>query len=102
MAVADCASVAGSGQGAPLGGVGAHQRQPPWESLDDAFTEDPGLITTVTTGYCGMNIIAFGEGPVLDRLLQGVLATSVFIGMATRVGWSFESKCAISNIAIKL
>lgn len=40
-----------------------------------------GLITTVTTGYFGMNIIAFGEGPLLERLLHGVLATFVFVGM---------------------
>jgi hypothetical protein len=40
-----------------------------------------GLIATVTTGYFGMNIIAFGEGPVLERALHGLLATSVFIGL---------------------
>ena len=40
-----------------------------------------GLITTVTTGYFGMNIIAFGEGPPLERLVHGVLATLVFVGM---------------------
>ena len=40
-----------------------------------------GLIATVTTGYFGMNIIAFGEGPVLERLLHGVLATAFFVGM---------------------
>ncbi|QTN27236.1 hypothetical protein HZ993_18350 [Rhodoferax sp. AJA081-3] len=40
-----------------------------------------GLITTVTTGYFGMNIIAFGDGAPWERLLHGVLATSVFVGM---------------------
>ncbi len=40
-----------------------------------------GLITTVTTGYFGMNIIAFGEGPPMERLVHGVLATLVFVGM---------------------
>ncbi|MES2951302.1 MAG: CorA family divalent cation transporter [Pseudomonadota bacterium] len=40
-----------------------------------------GLITTVTTGYFGMNIIAFGEGTPWQRLAHGVLATAVFIGM---------------------
>lgn len=40
-----------------------------------------GLITTVTTGYFGMNIIAFGEGPPMERLIHGVLATLVFVGM---------------------
>lgn len=40
-----------------------------------------GLIATVTTGYFGMNIIAFGEGPVLERLLHGVVATFVFVGL---------------------
>jgi hypothetical protein len=39
------------------------------------------LIATVTTGYFGMNIIAFGEGTPLDRLIHGVLATSVFIAL---------------------
>ena len=38
-----------------------------------------GLIATVTTGYFGMNIIAFGEGPPLERLIHGVLATAAFI-----------------------
>lgn len=38
-----------------------------------------GLIATVTTGYFGMNIIAFGEGPPLERLIHGVLATVVFV-----------------------
>jgi len=40
-----------------------------------------GLIATVTTGYFGMNIIPFGEGTVAERLLHGVVATSVFIGL---------------------
>lgn len=40
-----------------------------------------GLIATVTTGYFGMNIIAFGEGPILERALHGLLATTVFIGL---------------------
>ena len=40
-----------------------------------------GLITTVTTGYFGMNIIAFGDGTPWERLLHGVLATAVFVGM---------------------
>ena len=40
-----------------------------------------GLIATVTTGYFGMNIIPFGEGPPLQRLLHGVLATTFFVGM---------------------
>jgi len=38
-----------------------------------------GLIATVTTGYFGMNIIAFGDGSILQRALHGLLATSVFI-----------------------
>lgn len=38
-----------------------------------------GLIATVTTGYFGMNIIAFGEGSVLERSVHGILATLVFI-----------------------
>lgn len=40
-----------------------------------------GLIATVTTGYFGMNIIAFGEGSMLERGLHGLIATSVFIGL---------------------
>ncbi len=40
-----------------------------------------GLIATVTTGYFGMNIIPFGEGSVSERILHGVVATSVFIGL---------------------
>lgn len=40
-----------------------------------------GLMGTITTGYFGMNIIPFGEGSVSKRLLHGVLATSVFVGM---------------------
>jgi hypothetical protein len=37
-----------------------------------------GLIATVTTGYFGMNIIAFGEGSIWERMLHGVLATTAF------------------------
>jgi Mg2+ and Co2+ transporter CorA len=40
-----------------------------------------GLIATVTTGYFGMNIIAFGEDSLWERALHGVLATSVFTGL---------------------
>ncbi|MBC7916554.1 MAG: hypothetical protein H7Y28_01970, partial [Rhodoferax sp.] len=40
-----------------------------------------GLIATVTTGYFGMNIIAFGEGSVAQRLTHGVLATLVFVSL---------------------
>jgi uncharacterized membrane protein YuzA (DUF378 family) len=40
-----------------------------------------GLIATVTTGYFGMNIIAFGDGTVSERILHGVVATSVFIAL---------------------
>ncbi len=40
-----------------------------------------GLIATVTTGYFGMNIIAFGEGTVPNRLLHGFVATSVFVAL---------------------
>lgn len=40
-----------------------------------------GLIATVTTGYFGMNIIPFGEGSIQERLLHGVVATGVFIGL---------------------
>jgi uncharacterized membrane protein YuzA (DUF378 family) len=40
-----------------------------------------GLIATVTTGYFGMNIIAFGEGSVFMRLLHGVIATSVAVAL---------------------
>ncbi len=40
-----------------------------------------GLIATVTTGYFGMNIIPFGEGPVGDRLAHGIIATLVFVFM---------------------
>jgi len=36
-----------------------------------------GLIATVTTGYFGMNILPFGEGPAEERLLHGVLAIIV-------------------------
>lgn len=38
-----------------------------------------GLIATVTTGYFGMNLIAFGTGSVLERTLHGIIATLVFI-----------------------
>jgi di/tricarboxylate transporter len=37
-----------------------------------------GLIATVTTGYFGMNIIAFGDGPVEERLLHGAVAAVIF------------------------
>lgn len=40
-----------------------------------------GLIATVTTGYFGMNIIPFGDGSVLLRLLHGLLATAVFVSL---------------------
>jgi uncharacterized membrane protein YuzA (DUF378 family) len=40
-----------------------------------------GLIATVTTGYFGMNIIAFGEGSMLERALHGLIATAVFVGL---------------------
>jgi uncharacterized membrane protein YuzA (DUF378 family) len=40
-----------------------------------------GLIATVTTGYFGMNIIAFGEGSILERALHGLIATSAFVGL---------------------
>jgi uncharacterized membrane protein YuzA (DUF378 family) len=40
-----------------------------------------GLIATVTTGYFGMNIIAFGEGSMLQRALHGVIASAVFVGL---------------------
>lgn len=40
-----------------------------------------GLIATVTTGYFGMNIIAFGESPIEERILHGVLATTLFVGL---------------------
>lgn len=38
-----------------------------------------GLIATVTTGYFGMNIIAFGEGSVTERALHGLIASLTFI-----------------------
>lgn len=38
-----------------------------------------GLIATVTTGYFGMNIIAFGEGSVGQRVVHGMAATVVFV-----------------------
>ncbi len=40
-----------------------------------------GLIATVTTGYFGMNIIAFGDAPPGERLMHGVLATFIFIAL---------------------
>lgn len=40
-----------------------------------------GLIATVTTGYFGMNIIPFGDGSVAERMLHGVIATSIFVGL---------------------
>jgi hypothetical protein len=40
-----------------------------------------GLLLTVTTGYFGMNIIAFGEGSALERLVHGVLATGAFVAL---------------------
>lgn len=40
-----------------------------------------GLIATVTTGYFGMNIIAFGEGTAQERLLHMLAATVVFVGL---------------------
>jgi hypothetical protein len=40
-----------------------------------------GLIATVSTGYFGMNIIAFGEGPTGERLLHGLLATMAFASL---------------------
>ncbi len=38
-----------------------------------------GLIATVTTGYFGMNIIPFGEGSPVERLVHGFIATVVFV-----------------------
>ena len=38
-----------------------------------------GLIATVTTGYFGMNIIPFGEGAPVEKLLHGIVATLVFV-----------------------
>ncbi len=40
-----------------------------------------GLIATVTTGYFGMNIIAFGEGTPMQRLLHGVIATVACVSL---------------------
>ncbi len=40
-----------------------------------------GLIATVTTGYFGMNIIAFGSGTVLERSLHGLIASGTFIAL---------------------
>ncbi|WP_234085808.1 CorA family divalent cation transporter [Azonexus sp. R2A61] len=38
-----------------------------------------GLIATVTTGYFGMNIIAFGEGSVTERVIHGSVASIAFV-----------------------
>lgn len=38
-----------------------------------------GLIATVTTGYFGMNVIAFGEGSVAERGLHIVVASTLFV-----------------------
>ena len=40
-----------------------------------------GLVATVTTGYFGMNIIAFGEGSVGERATHGLLASVIFVGL---------------------
>lgn len=40
-----------------------------------------GLIATVTTGYFGMNIIAFGTGPIGERVAHGLIATLIFIAL---------------------
>lgn len=40
-----------------------------------------GLIATVTTGYFGMNIIAFGDAPVSERVIHGLVATAVFVAL---------------------
>ena len=40
-----------------------------------------GLIATVTTGYFGMNIIPFGEGSLLERVLHGLLASLFFVSL---------------------
>lgn len=40
-----------------------------------------GLIATVTTGYFGMNIIPFGEGSLMERVLHGLLASLFFVSM---------------------
>lgn len=40
-----------------------------------------GLIATVTTGYFGMNIIAFGNGTVGERALHGLVATAIFVSL---------------------
>ncbi len=37
------------------------------------------LAATVTTGYFGMNIIAFGTGAVGERVLHGLTATLIFV-----------------------
>lgn len=38
-----------------------------------------GLIATVTTGYFGMNIIAFSEGSLAERWTHGITASVVFV-----------------------
>jgi uncharacterized membrane protein YuzA (DUF378 family) len=40
-----------------------------------------GLLATVTTGYFGMNIIAFGEGSIWQRMAHGILAIVAFTGL---------------------
>ena len=57
-----------------------------------------GLIATVTTGYFGMNIIAFGEGPAGERLLHGLIATGIALaiiaavkGVGTKLSGTFSS-----------
>lgn len=40
-----------------------------------------GLIATVTTGYFGMNIVAFDEGPFWTRLLHILIASSLFTAL---------------------
>ncbi len=40
-----------------------------------------GLIATVTTGYFGMNIIPFGEGSLMERVLHGFLASLAFVSL---------------------
>lgn len=40
-----------------------------------------GLIATVTTGYFGMNIIAFGDGTPMQRLLHGLIASTVCVSL---------------------
>jgi hypothetical protein len=40
-----------------------------------------GLIATVTTGYFGMNIIAFGNGSLAERAMHGALASVTFVAL---------------------